>query len=121
MVYIIDDDESVLNAMDLLMQSVGLDAFTFSSAAQFLERVSPSRLDCIVLDLCMPGMDGFDLMKTLSDRGSTAPIIVLTALDSPEYRERARQMGVEAFFTKPVDDQALLDMIHWTLGKKQPG
>lgn len=119
MVYIIDDDESVLNALELLMLAVGFDALTFSSAAEFLERVTPSTLDCVILDLCMPGMDGFDLLKALSDRGVSVPIIVLTALDAPENRERAFQLGIEAFFRKPVDDQVLIDMIHWSLGKSK--
>ena len=117
MVYIIDDDESVRDALELLMLAAGFDALMFSSAAAFLESVAPSSRDCLILDLCMPGMDGFDLLKALSDRGVTAPVIVLTALDEEENRERARQMGVEAFFKKPVDDQALIDMIRWSLGK----
>ena len=119
MVYIIDDDESVLTALELLMLAAGFDALTFSSAAAFLERVTPSRFDCVILDLSMPGMDGFDLLKALSDKGVTVPVIVLTALDEAENRERARQMGVDAFFRKPVDDQALIDMIRWLLEKSE--
>ncbi len=119
MVYIIDDDESVLDAMELLMQSAGIDAATFSSAVDFLQKVTPSITDCIVMDLCMPGLHGFEMLKILSDRGVTVPVIVLTALDEAESRERARQMGVKAFFRKPVDDQALIDMIHWSLGSRE--
>jgi FixJ family two-component response regulator len=118
-VYIIDDDESVLNALELLMLAAGFGALTFSSAAAFLESVAPSSRDCLILDLRMPGMDGFDLLKALSDRGVTVPIIVLTALDDPENRERACQMGVDAFFRKPVDDQALIDMVRWLLEKSE--
>jgi len=121
MVYIIDDDESVRNALDLLMQAVGFECLTFSSAAQFLERVTPSSHDCIILDLYMPGMDGFDLLKALSDKGVSVPVIVLTAQDERGTRERARQMGVAAYFRKPVDDQALIDAIHWSQAKKAAG
>jgi FixJ family two-component response regulator len=117
MVYIIDDDQSILDAMDLLMRAAGFDALTFSSTLEFLERVTPSNHDCIILDLCMPGMDGFELLKTLSVRGATVPVIVLSALDDAQSRERARETGANAYFKKPVDDQALIDMIRWCMQK----
>ncbi len=112
MVYIIDDDESLLDAMDVLMRVAGFDALKFSSATEFLERVTPSSQDCLILDLCMPGMDGFDLLQILSARGTYVPVIVLSALDDAQSRERVREMGAKGYFKKPVDDQALIDMIH---------
>jgi FixJ family two-component response regulator len=64
MLYIIADDDSILTAMELLMHSAGFDALAFSSAGEFLKRVTLLSNDCIILDLCMPDMDGFELLKT---------------------------------------------------------
>jgi len=113
MIFIIDDDKSVLRALLLLLQSAGLDARAFSSAAEFLKQPHITEGDCIILDLSMPDMNGFDLMERLTARGIDAKIIVITAYDDAQSRERARKMKAVAFLTKPVDDQALIDTIKW--------
>ena len=114
MIFIIDDDQSVLRALLLLLQSAGFDARAFSSAVEFLAQSGVSENDCIILDLSMPGMSGFDLMGRLAARGIDARIIVITAYDDAENRERALKLKAAAFLTKPVDDQALIDTIKWT-------
>jgi FixJ family two-component response regulator len=116
-VYIIDDDESVLSALSLLMRVAGFKAQTFASAGDFLEMVTLSNDDCIILDLCMPGFDGFDLLKGLRDTGVNVPVIVLSALDDIRDIKRAIELGASAYFKKPVDDQALIDMIRWCMQK----
>jgi FixJ family two-component response regulator len=116
-VYIIDDDESVLSALSLLMRVAGFKAQTFASAGDFLEKVTLSNDDCIILDLCMPGFDGFDLLKGLRDTGVNVPVIVLSALDDIRDIKRASELGASAYFKKPVDDQALIDMIRWCMQK----
>ena len=73
---------------------------------------------CLVLDLQMPSMTGHDLLARLRGRGTAIPVIALSAQDDDATRERARELGAVVFFRKPVDDQALLDAIHWALGSK---
>ena len=71
--------------------------------------------DCIILDLRMPGMNGFDLMETLISKGIHTPVICITAFDDAKSREQAREFGAAAYFTKPMDDQALIDAINWAI------
>jgi FixJ family two-component response regulator len=114
MIFVIDDDQSVLRALLLLLRSAGFDARAFSSAVEFLTQSCVSENDSIILDLSMPGMNGFDLMGKLAARGTNARIIIITAYDDAENRERALKLKAAAFLTKPVDDQALIDTIKWT-------
>jgi FixJ family two-component response regulator len=115
MIFIIDDDKSVVRALMLLLRVAGFHAEAFSSAEDFLKKSHITDSDCIILDLSMPGMNGFDLMERLTTREINAKIIIITAFDDAQNRERARKMSAAAFLTKPVDDQALIDTIKWVL------
>ena len=115
LVYVIDDDESVRRAFQLLFQSVDLDAQAFCSAEEFLENASFSDGSCIILDMRMPGMTGLDLLRELVARKIGIPVIVVSAYDDELTRQRARESGAVAFFRKPVDDQALLDAISFAV------
>ena len=123
MVYLIDDDESVRRALQRLLRSAGLDVKAFSSAEEFLKS---GNLDekgaCIILDIRMPGLTGFDLQENLASKGIHIPVITVSAFDDAATRERARKLGATAFFRKPVDGEALIDAIHWALGvdKQEP-
>jgi two-component system, LuxR family, response regulator FixJ len=114
--YVIDDDQSVRRAFQLLLQSADFDVQTFSSAEEFLETANLVDDSCIVLDVCMPGMSGLDLQKELALRRNVPPIIVVSARDDTPTQGLARELGAVAFFRKPVDDQALLDTISWAIG-----
>ena len=113
--YVIDDDASVRKAFGRLFRSANLDAETFSSAEEFL--ISPKQKEnaCIIIDIRMPGLSGFDLQQKLSAEGIKIPVIVISASDDVETRERARELGAIAFFRKPIDDQALLDAVWWAI------
>ena len=117
MVYVIDDDESVRRALQRLLRSAGLDVKAFSSAEEFLQS---GNLDekgaCIILDIRMPGLTGFDLQEKLASKGIRIPVITVSAFDDAATRERARKLGATAFFRKPVDGEALIDAIHWAIG-----
>jgi two-component system, LuxR family, response regulator FixJ len=115
MIFIIDDDKSMQRAFLLLLQAAGFDARAFSSAQEFLIYSPVSDDDCIILDLRMPGMNGFDLMKKLITKGVQTPVICVTAFDDAKSREQARELRAAAYFTKPVDDQALIDAINWAV------
>jgi two-component system, LuxR family, response regulator FixJ len=119
MIFIIDDDLSMQRAFLLLLRSAGFDAKAFSSAREFLTYSPVSDDDCIILDLRMPGMNGFDLMEKLISKGIHTPVICVTAFDDSKSREQARELRASAYFTKPVDDQALIDAINWYSGRKE--
>ena len=114
-VYIIDDDASVRNSMQMLLLSAGMKAIVFESAEAFLASDIRERYTCVITDFKMPGMDGLALQQRLREKGVRIPVIFLTAFDSKEDRHRAFRSGAAGFFRKPVDDQALLDSIRWAL------
>ena len=120
MIFIIDDDRSIKNAFFLLLRSAGFAARAFSSAQEFMDYPDFSNGDCIILDLRMQGMNGFELMKKLISEGIHTPVICVTAFDDAKNREKARELGSAAYFTKPVDDQALIEAINRAVhsGKK---
>jgi FixJ family two-component response regulator len=119
MIYIIDDDESVRRAFLILMQSADFDAQAFPSPEKFFESITLTDHDCVILDLRMPGMNGFDVLGNLSSQKIRAPVIVVSSFDDAQNRQRARELGVVSFFRKPVDSQALIDTINWVLEGKQ--
>ncbi len=114
-VYLIDDDESVRKAFKRLLRSVNFEAETFASAEEFLKSQKPNKNSCIIIDIRMPGLTGFDLQRKLKDQGIKIPVIVISASDDAQVREQARDLGAVAFFRKPIDDQALLDAIDWAI------
>jgi FixJ family two-component response regulator len=120
LIYVIDDDVSVLKALGRLLRSADLDAETFSSVEEFLSSPRQKENACIIIDIRMPGLSGFDLLERLASEGIRIPAIAISAHDDAETREHARELGAMTFFRKPVDDQALLDAIWWAIsGAKQ--
>ncbi len=114
-VYIVDDEESVRKGFSLLMRSADLPCRAFASAEQFLAEVDPQQQGCVLLDMTMPRLTGLQLQKELNQRKLNLPVIAISARDDADISLLARQLGARFFFRKPVDDQALLDAIHWVL------
>ena len=114
-VYVVDDDESVRRALARLLRSADLNAETFSSTDEFLKGPRQKKNSCILIDIQMPGSTGFDLQQKLAAFDIRIPVIVISASDDVQIRERARKLGAVSFFRKPVDDQALLDAIWWAI------
>ena len=117
-VYVIDDDESVRRALVRLAESADLHAETFSSAHEFLNSPKQMENSCIFIDIRMPDSTSFDLQQKRTAFDVRIPVIVISASDDAQIRERARELGAVSFFRKPVDDQALLDAIWWAIGRK---
>ena len=115
MISIIEDDLSVREAIEVLLKSAGLIYQSFDSAEQFLSGFSACQEDSIILDLNLPGMGGCDLVKKLNQDGNKIQIIVTTAFDDPVSRELCKQYGVKAFLRKPVDGEALIDLIKYSM------
>lgn len=107
---IIDDDVLVLRALRRLLEGAGFAVKIFGSAEEFLGRENPETITCLVLDIHMPGLSGFDLQERLTAAQLLIPIIFITANDDAPTRERAQKGGV-AYFPKPFDAQSLLEAI----------
>lgn len=111
-VYVVDDDEAVRSAMKLLLDSVGLECETFSSAAEFLAGHDAAGHCCLVSDIRMPGMSGLDLQEYLSERHIDIPIIFITGHGDVPMAVSAMKSGAADFIQKPFRDQDLIDRIH---------
>jgi FixJ family two-component response regulator len=120
MIYIVDDEESVRKGLSRLMRSAGMPCRDFASAEQFLEEMDPQQEGCVLLDITMPRLTGLQLQEELKKRKINLPIIAVSARDDADTSSRARQLGARFFLRKPVDDQALLDAIHWVLESDRP-
>jgi len=114
-VYIVDDDQAIRHAMELLMRSVGLTYEIFPSATDFLAHHTNDRAGCLVLDIRMPGIGGLELQEKLNDSGSTLPIIFITGHGDVPMAVDAMQKGAVDFIQKPFRDQELLDRINEAL------
>jgi FixJ family two-component response regulator len=108
LVAIVDDDESVRNALQGLMKSVGLRARAFASAEEFLESREQRRTGCLIADIHMPGMSGLELQTTLNAADCRIPTIFITAHADEKIRMRALRAGATEFVSKPFDDEALV-------------
>jgi FixJ family two-component response regulator len=116
-VAIVDDDNAVGNAIEVLMRSVGLIAKAFSSGEAFLRSPELSRTGCLVVDFDMPRMNGLDLHNNLSRLGNEIPTILITAYPSDDIRTRALQAGVICYLPKPFDENDLLNCIQAALDR----
>jgi len=108
--YVVDDDVAVRRSLETLMRAVGLKVRTFPSAAEYLA-ADVQRPACLVLDIRMPGIDGFELQKRIAGSERQLPAIVITGEEDEEVRLRALEAGAIAFFYKPFDDAALMEAI----------
>lgn len=111
LVAIVDDELSVRRALERLLRSAGFEVRTFASGTAFLLAVQTHPVDCVVLDLHMSEMNGFEVQATLMRTGRWLPIIIMTGHDTPDSRARALAGGAVEYLLKPVDDQVLLAAI----------
>jgi RNA polymerase sigma factor (sigma-70 family) len=110
-VFIIDDDASVRDAIADLLRSVGLTVESFGSTQEFLQRERPDVPGCIVLDVRLPGPSGLEFQRTLSNSSIHLPIIFISGHGDIPMSVRAMKSGAVEFLTKPVPEQQLLDAI----------
>jgi len=110
-VSIVDDDASVRRSTRRLLRSSGFRAEAFASAEEFLESKSAAKTACLILDLRMPGMNGLELQRRLTQNGDPVPIIFLSAHASEEDERFALRAGAVQFLRKPTSKEALLGAI----------
>ena len=115
MVFIVDDDEDVREALSELVESVSLKAQVFASAQAFLDSYDPDRPGCLVLDIRMPGMSGLALQRELKQRGPSLPILMITAFGDVPTAVQAMKDGALEFLQKPFQDQEFLDRVRGAL------
>ena len=111
LVYVVDDDPSAREGVARLIRSAGLMTKTFGSGEEFLATQRPKIPSCLVLDVNLPGVNGFDLQQELEKSGSQVPIVFLTGHGDIPMAVRAVRSGAANFLTKPVDDEDLLNAI----------
>ena len=111
LVYVVDDDESVREALDSLFRSVGVDVLTFESAQEFLQCEMLERPSCLVLDVRLPGLSGLDLQREMTMAGIFVPIIFVTGHGDIPMTVQAMKAGAVEFLTKPFREQELLDAV----------
>lgn len=114
-VFIIDDDEAVRDALAALVEVAGLPVRTFANALEFLHRHSPEQAGCVVADLRMPYMGGLELQEELSRRGCGLPVIIITAHGEVSTAVTAFRAGAVDFLEKPFDDGVFLRRVHEAL------
>ena len=114
-VAIVDDDASVRVSTRRLLRWSGLRAEAFGSAEEFLRSEFLGQTSCLVLDVRMPGMDGLELQRRLTEIGQRIPIVFLSARASEEEEKRALRAGAAGFLRKPVSKEALLSAIESVL------
>jgi len=119
MISIVDDDVSLVEATVSLLESVGYMAEGFRSAQDFLKSPQFPNVDCLILDIRMPSMDGFELQRTLAAGNHSIPIIFVTSHDSDDAKTQATEAGAVAFLCKPFSQNSLLQAVRFALARKK--
>ena len=110
-VFVVDDDPSMCEALQRLLGTVGLKAHTFGSAHEFMRTKRPDVPSCLVLDVRLPDLSGLDLQRRLLDMNPPMPIVIITAYADIPMTVQAVKAGAVEFLTKPFRDQELLDAV----------
>jgi FixJ family two-component response regulator len=110
-VFVVDDDVSVRESLELLIKNAGWQPELFASAQEFLSRPRPTGPCCLVLDVTLPGLDGLELQKQLTDR-TDMPIIFITGHGDVPMSVQAMKAGAVEFLTKPLSNEVLVKAIH---------
>jgi len=111
-VFVVDDDSSMRDALEDLIRSVGLEVQLFGSPQEFLQAQLPDAPGCLVLDVRLPGQSGLDFQRGLAGAGIELPVVFITGHGDIPMSVRAMKAGAVEFLTKPVDEQELLDAIN---------
>jgi len=111
-IYIVDDDESVCRALKTLLRTFEFEAETFNSAKSFFDTVPNDEPGCLVLDIHMPGMDGWAMQKKIIESGSKRSVIFISAEKQDNAADRALEVGAVGFLQKPFTGQTLVDLIN---------
>jgi two-component system response regulator FixJ len=120
LVAVVDDDPEMREALSELLQVLGLECQTFSSAESFLESYRPDAFRCLITDVRMPGINGLDLLRQLQEMGSDLPSIVISSSVAEETAALALKNGALAFLKKPIEEKALIHYLSVALAPNDP-
>jgi two-component system response regulator FixJ len=115
MVYIVDDDESVRRALGMLLATYGFTSVSFASAEDFFSTVPNSAPGCLILDIHMPGLDGWETQQVLLDSGSKRPVIMISGDEDCGLMNRAFKANTIGYLRKPFRDGEMVDLIRLTV------
>jgi FixJ family two-component response regulator len=110
-IWLLDDDASMLRALDRLLRSAGLCAETFNHPADFLARLGTARCQVAVLDVWMPQMNGLEVQACIRQDSPETRVIFISGRDDPPVRKSALDAGAFAFLLKPFEDEALVELL----------
>lgn len=116
-IFIVDDDESLCRALSVLLVTYGFTVDTFSSAEEFFHAVPNSVPGCLLLDIHMQGMDGWEALQHLLTSESIRPVIIISADKNGELNKKALKAGAVGFLQKPFNNQELVDLIEVAVKK----
>ena len=112
LIHIVDDDPSVVIALRRLLHSWGMQVRTFASGEEFLSALSrPHEMDCLVIDVQMPGMTGLEVLERMKRSGRNLPVIFITAYEEEGIEEKAMRAGAIGFLRKPLREEDLINLI----------
>ena len=115
LISIVDDDDSMRDALVGLFRSLGYDARGFASAEEFLACSDLERFSCTITDIQMPGMNGFELKRQLDERLDNLPVIMITARTEAGLEEKAISIGAACFLRKPFETETLVNCLERVL------
>ena len=118
---IVEDDASFRRALERLLCASGFEAHTFASAEEFLESAVPESHGCLILDIGLPGMSGFELFDHLTASGQPRPAIFITAQDRDSVRQQASRIPNSVYLRKPVVGAVLLEAVRSLLSRSSSG
>ncbi|MDX1736813.1 MAG: response regulator [Alphaproteobacteria bacterium] len=112
-VLIVEDDDSIVEALNFLMETAGYEVRIARDGLEGIKLAQKNNPDILILDVMLPGCDGFEVAKNLraSTKGRTTPILMLTAKNRPIDMEKATELGVDAFMTKPFSTREVVEKV----------
>ena len=120
LVAVVDDEPEVRRALQRLLRSAGFAVELYASGVEFLDDYAAHAPDCVLLDLHMPGWNGFEVQAELARIGAGVPIVMITGNDAAGARERAMANGAAAYLCKPMDGNELLAVIARAVAAPHP-
>lgn len=118
-IFVVDDDVSVCRALLVLLATYGFTVHTFSSAEEFFRSVPNSVPGCLIIDIHMPGLDGWEMLQHIFPLECSRSVIIISADKNGGLKEKALKAGAVGFLQKPFNDQALVDLINIAFEKRQ--
>jgi FixJ family two-component response regulator len=111
LIAVVDDEESIRRALGRLLRSAGHEVRSYASGTEFLGSLSSGCPECLILDVHMPGLTGFEVLARLQTDGVRVPTVVITGFDEPDAEPRAMRLGAVKFLRKPVREDELLEAV----------